>query len=110
MINGKYQRPSPTEHDGFDDSRFEQGEEVEVALRHPQHGGEMGRATGTLIMRNTNVDVSRDGQESFHKNLVQLRGLEINETGEQYKNGEAWFAEEALRKKEGDLLDDVSFN
>jgi len=30
--------------------------------------------------------------------------------GETYKDGEAWFAEEAIRKKDGDLLDDVSFN
>lgn len=31
-------------------------------------------------------------------------------TGSGQKDGEAWFAEEAIRKKDGDLLDNVSFN
>lgn len=113
MLNGQFQKPAPTEHDGFDDSRFDQGEEVEVVLRHRKSGYEYGRAQGTTIMRRTGADVSHEGEETRRKTLIQLKGLvrtQGKKEGETYKDGEAWFAEEAIRKKDGDLLDDVSFN
>lgn len=113
MLNGQFQTPAPTEHDGFDGSRFDQGEEVEVVLRGWRFGHEYARAQGTTIMRKTGVDVSLEGEETRRKTLIQLKGLEItggDKEGEPYKDGEAWFAEEAIRKKGGDLLDNVSFN
>ena len=113
MLNGQFQTPAPTEHDGFENSRFDQGEEVEVVLRSRKMGYEYGRAQGTTIMRRTGVDVSHEGEETRRKTLVQLKGLvrtQGKNEGETYKDGEAWFAEEAIRKKDGDLLDSVSFN
>lgn len=113
LIDNKYQKPAPTEHDGFDGSRFDQGEIVEALLRHPRTGGVFGRATGTCIERHVDVDVSRDGEDSRTKTLVLLRGVEgyKKRTEDGVKPvDEAWFAEEALRKPERDVLDGVSFN
>lgn len=105
-----------TNYDGFDDSRFERDEEVEVLLRHPRNGGEMARATGRLAARNVDVDVSRDGEEPRYKTLVWVKDMEGYEKphpsipGETKSVDEAWFAEEAIRKVGGDILDNVSFN
>jgi len=116
LINGKYTAPSEAEHDGFEDSRFEQGEEVEVSFRAPNGAGEITRLTGFCIARHTGVDASRDEQEEFEKDLIHLKGLSLPD-GTPYEGaashtseGEAFFAEEAVRKLEGDPLDDLSFN
>jgi hypothetical protein len=116
LIDGKHAAPSPAEHDGFENSRFEQGEEVEVSFRAPNGAGEIARLTGFCVARYTGVDASRDEQDSFNKDLIHLKGLTgpggtpyegaASHTGE----GEAFFAEEAVRKMGGDPLDDVSFN
>jgi hypothetical protein len=105
-----------SKYDGFEGSRFEKGEEVEVVLRHPRHGGEMGRATGVLAARSEDVEVSRDGQEDFRKTLVWVKDLDGYKKphpsipGKMKEVDEAWFAEEAIRKKDEDVLDGVSFN
>jgi hypothetical protein len=116
LIDGKYAAPSPAEHDGFEDSRFKQGEEVEVSFRAPNGAGEITRLTGFCIARHTAVDASRDEQEEFEKDLIHLKGL-TGPGGTPYvgaashtDEGEAFFAEEAVRKMDGDPLDDVSFN
>lgn len=105
------------EDDGFEDSRFERGEEVEILIRSRKTGGEVSRATGTLVSRSTQVEVSRDGQGEFHKTLVWIKEIEGYDKphpsipGETKEVEEAWFAEEAIRKKdEEDLLEGVSFN
>ena len=100
----------------FDDSRFDYGERVRILLRHPKLGGVYGEAEGTCAAREENVDFeARDGTERT-KTLVWLKDIEDYEKPHEdlpdtaQEVDEAWFAEEALRKKEGDPLDGVSFN
>jgi hypothetical protein len=100
----------------FRDSRFEFGERVRVLLRHPKHGGVYGEAEGTCAAREANVEFETPDGEMRTKTLVWLKDMEGYEKPhpnlpDQTKEVEdAWFAEGALRKKEGDLLDGVSFN
>jgi len=116
LIDGKYAAPSEAEHDGFEDSRFKQGEEVEVSFRAPNGAGEITRLTGFCIARYTGVDASRTGQEEFEKDLIRLKGLSFSDgtpyvgSASHTDEGEAFFAEEAVRKMDGDPLDDLSFN
>lgn len=100
----------------FEDSRFDYGERVRILLRHPKLGGVFGEAEGTCAARETDVTFeARDGTERT-KTLVWLKDIEgyekphenLPDTKEEVE--EAWFAEEALRKQEGDPLDGVSFN
>jgi hypothetical protein len=100
----------------FEGSRFEHGERVRVVLRHPTYGFVMGEAEGTCAAREENVEFeARDGTMRT-KTLVWLKDMEgyerphedLPDTTEEVD--EAWFAEGALRKKEGDPLDDISFN
>ncbi|HKL88976.1 MAG TPA: hypothetical protein VJ884_08205 [Salinibacter sp.] len=107
----------PTYSDAdFEDSRFDHGERVRILLRHPKLGGVYGEAEGTCAAREQNVEFeARDGTMRT-KTLVWLKDIEgyekphedLPDTTEEVE--EAWFAEEALRKKEGDPLDGVSFN
>ena len=107
----------PTYSDAdFDDSRFEYGERVRILLRHPKLGGVYGEAEGTCAAREQNVEFeARDGTMRT-KTLVWLKEIEGYEKPHEdlpdttTEVDEAWFAEEALRKKEGDPLDGVSFN
>lgn len=107
--------PTYSESD-FEDSRFEYGERVRILLRHPKLGGVYGEAEGTCAAREENVEFeARDGSMRT-KTLVWLKKIEGYEKshedlpGKKKEVDEAWFAEEALRKKEGDPLDGVSFN
>jgi hypothetical protein len=102
--------------DGFDDSRFSKGERVRVLLRHPTYGHVMGEAEGTCAAREVDVEFETPDGEIRTKTLVWLKDIEGYEKphpdlpDKTKAVNEAWFAEEALRKKEGDLLDNVSFN
>ena len=107
--------PTYSEAD-FENSRFDYGERVRILLRHPKLGGTFGEAEGTCAAREENVEFeARDGTMRT-KTLVWLKDIEGYEKphedlpGKKEQVDEAWFAEEALRKKEGDLLDGVSFN
>lgn len=107
--------PTYSEAD-FEDSRFEHGERVRILLRHPKHGGVYGTAEGTCAAREENVEFeARDGTMRT-KTLVWLKDIDGYQRSHDDLPGtmedveEAWFAEDALRKKEGDLLDGVSFN
>ena len=100
----------------FEDSRFDYGERVRILLRHPKLGGVYGEAEGTCAAREQNVEFeARDGTMRT-KTLVWLKDIEgyekphenLPDTTKEVE--EAWFSEEALRKKEGDPLDGVSFN
>ena len=100
----------------FTDSRFDYGERVRILLRHPKLGGVYDEAEGTCAAQEENVEFeARDGTERT-KTLVWLKDIEgyekphedLSDTTQEVD--EAWFAEEALRKKEGDPLDGVSFN
>ena len=100
----------------FTDSRFDYGERVRILLRHPKFGGVYDEAEGTCAAQEENVEFeARDGTERT-KTLVWLKDIEgyekphedLSDTTQEVD--EAWFAEEALRKKEGDPLDGVSFN
>lgn len=100
----------------FQDSRFDYGERVRILLRHPKLGGVYGEAEGTCAAREENVEFeARDGTMRT-KTLVWLKEIDgyekphenLPDTTKEVE--EAWFAEEALRKKEGDPLDGVSFN
>lgn len=100
----------------FEDSRFNHGERVRILLRHPKHGGVYGEAEGTCTARERNVEFeARDGSMRT-KTLVWLKDIEgYKRPHEDLPNtleevDEAWFSEDALRKKQGDLLDGVSFN
>jgi len=100
----------------FEDSRFDYGERVRILLRHPKMGGVYDEAEGTCAAREENVEFeARDGTERT-KTLVWLKHIEGYEKPHEdlpdttQEVDEAWFAEEALRKKEGDPLDGVSFN
>lgn len=107
----------PTYSDAdFKDSRFAFGERVRILLRHPKLGGVFGEAEGTCAAREENVEFeARDGTMRT-KTLVWLKEIEGYEKPHEdlpdttTEVEEAWFAEEALRKKEGDPLDGVSFN
>ena len=100
----------------FKDSRFDYGERVRVLLRHPKFGHVMGEAEGTCAGREEDVEFETEGGEERVKTLVWLKDMEgyekphDNLPGETKEVDDAWFAEEALRKKDGDLLDGVSFN
>ncbi|WP_228702760.1 hypothetical protein [Salisaeta longa] len=100
----------------FKDSRFSHGERVRILLRHPKHGGVFGEAEGTCAARETNVAFEAKDGTKRTKTLVWLKDIEgyekphPNLPDKTQAVDEAWFAEEALRKKEGDLLDGVSFN
>lgn len=107
--------PTYTEKD-FENSRFNYGERVRILLRHPTHGGVYGVAEGTCVAREENVEFEAKDGTMRTKTLVWLKDIEgyrkphedLPDTTQDVN--EAWFAEEALRKKEGDLLDGVSFN
>jgi len=109
----------PTDSDPygyFDDSRFDLGERVRILLRHPKHGGVFGEATGRLAAREEDVTFeAKDGTERT-KTLVWLKDIEgyqkphPNIPGQTKKVRDAWFSEDAIRKMDGDLLDNVSFN
>mgnify|MGYP006274664849 FL=1 len=100
----------------FEGSRFSYGERVRVLLRHPTYGHVMGEAEGTCAAREVDVEFETPDGKTRTKTLVWLKDMEGYEkphpnVPDQTKSvEEAWFAEEALRKKEGDLLDNVSFN
>jgi hypothetical protein len=100
----------------FRDSRFDYGERVRVLLRHPKFGHVMGEAKGTCAGREENVEFETENGEERVKTLVWLKDMEgyekphDNLPGETKEVEDAWFAEEALRKRDGDLLDGVSFN
>lgn len=107
--------PTYSEED-FTDSRFDYGERVRILLRHPKLGGVYDEAEGTCVAREENVEFeARDGTMRT-KTLVWLKDIEGYEKPHEdlpdktEEVDEAWFAEEALRKKEGDPLDGVSFN
>lgn len=103
-------------NDGFEDSRFEQGERVRVVLRSRKNGGTVAEAEGRCTARVTGKDVSREGEEPRRKDLVRLEQIDgyrkphPSIPGETVEKREAWFAEEALRKQGRDVMDGVSFN
>lgn len=107
--------PTYSETD-FENSRFDYGERVRILLRHPQHGGVFGVAEGTCAAREQDVEFEAKDGTMRTKTLVWLKDIEGYEKPHEdlpdkmQPVEEAWFAEEALRKKEGDLLDGVSFN
>lgn len=102
--------------DDFTGSRFSQGERVRVLLRHPVYGHVMGEAEGTCAAREENVEFETPDGETRVKTLVWLKDMsgyekphpDLPDTTKEVD--EAWFAEDALRKKDGDLLDGVGFN
>jgi hypothetical protein len=102
--------------DDFEDSRFDYGERVRVLLRHPVYGHTMGEAEGTCAGREKDATFETPDGEERTKTLVWLKDMDgyekphPNLPDATKEVDDAWFAEEALRKKEGDLLDDVSFN
>lgn len=108
--------PGNDGYDGFEGSRFSKGERVRVLLRHPTYGHVMGEAEGTCAAREVDVEFETPDGETRTKTLVWLKDMEgyekphpdVPDTTKPVDD--AWFAEEALRKKEGDLLDNVSFN
>lgn len=111
------QRPVPTYSEAdFEDSRFDYGERVRILLRHPKLGGVYGEAEGTCAAREEDIEFEAKDGTMRTKTLVWLKDIEgyekphedLPDTTQEVE--EAWFAEEALRKKEGDPLDGVSFN
>lgn len=100
----------------FETSRFDHGERVRILLRHPKHGGVFGVAEGTCAAREVDVEFEAPDGTMRRKTLVWLKDIEgyekphDNIPDETKEVEEAWFAEEALRKLEGDVLDGVSFN
>jgi hypothetical protein len=100
----------------FETSRFDYGERVRILLRHPKHGGVFGVAEGTCEAREVDVEFEAPDGTMRRKTLVWLKDIEgyekphDNIPDETKEVKEAWFAEEALRKLEGDMLDGVSFN
>jgi len=100
----------------FEDSRFSHGERVRILLRHPKYGHKMGEAEGTCEAREVDVEFETPDGEMRTKTLVWLKKIDGYEKphpdlpGKTEAVNEAWFAEDALRKKQGDLLDGVSFN
>ncbi len=107
--------PTYSEAD-FEDSRFDYGERVRILLRHPKLGGVYGEAEGTCTAREENVEFEAKDGTMRTKTLVWLKDIEGYEKPHEdlpdttQEVDEAWFAEDALRKKEGDPLDGVSFN
>jgi len=102
--------------DDFTDSRFSHGERVRVLLRHPTYGHVMATAEGTCAAREKDVEFETPDGSKRTKTLVWLKDMSgyekphptLPDTTKEVE--EAWFAEEALRKMEGDPLDGVSFN
>ena len=100
----------------FETSRFDYGERVRILLRHPQHGGVFGEAMGTCAAREENVEFEAKDGSMRTKTLVWLKDIDgyqkpHDDLPDKMKDvKEAWFAEDALRKRQGDLLDGVSFN
>ena len=100
----------------FEDSRFDYGERVRILLRHPKLGGVYDEAECTCAAREENVEFEAKDGTLRTKTLVWLKDIDGYEKPHEdlpdttTEVEEAWFAEEALRKKEGDLLDGVSFN
>lgn len=101
----------------FEDSRFDYGERVRVLLRHPTHGFVMGEAEGVCYGRETDIDVSRDGEEPRYRTLVWVKEMEGYTKPSDVPGAdpepvrEAWFDEAALRKRDvPDPLEGVSWN
>lgn len=100
----------------FENSRFSHGERVRVLLRHPVYGHVMGEAKGTCAAREKDVEFETKSGEERVKTLVWLKDMSgyekphPNLPDKTEEVQEAWFAEDALRKQEGDPLDGVSFN
>jgi hypothetical protein len=100
----------------FRDSRFSLGERVRVLLRHPVYGHVMGEAEGTCAARETDVEFETTSGEKRVKTLVWLKEMSgyekphPNLPNQTKSVDDAWFAEDALRKMDGDPLDGVSFN
>lgn len=100
----------------FENSRFDHGERVRILLRHPKHGGVYGVAMGTCAAREEKVEFEAKDGTMRTKTLVWLKDIDgyrkphdnLPDTTQAVK--EAWFAEDALRKRQADLLDGVSFN
>lgn len=99
----------------FEDSRFDYGERVRVQLRHPR-GFVMGEVQGTCAGREKDRSFETPEGKTITKTLVWVKELEgyekphPNLPDTTQKVEEAWFAEEDLRKLQGDILDGLSTN